>query len=80
MMGCKQPASKNKPTDTGISKKQDSSIGQKNFRTIDEIEEGRKKLLDTNYYYLNRLLESVLISADQKKGLLSISGKIEPKN
>lgn len=76
-IGCNQPQSNNKNTDIINSEKQDSSIGQKNIKTTDEIVEFRKKLLDTNYYYLNHLLEAVLTSVNQKKQTHFIIGKID---
>ena len=55
----------------------DTSPRQPHFRTVEEIEQFRQRLLDSNYSFLGKMLDTVLRAANQRKQEDSFSGKID---
>src|SRR6187549_2269961 len=57
--------------------KTDTSSGQPNFKTIEQMEQSRQRLLDSNYSFLDKVLDTVLKAANQRTQEHSFSGKID---
>jgi hypothetical protein len=57
--------------------KTDTSSGQPNFKTIEQMEQSRQRLLDSNYSFLDKMLDTVLKAANQRTQEHSFSGKID---
>jgi hypothetical protein len=57
--------------------KTDTQIGQPNFKTLEEIEEFRERLLVSNYKYLDKMLDTILRVANKKSNEPAFSGKID---
>src|SRR5262245_4213534 len=53
------------------------SKGQPNFKTLEQIEQERERLMNSNYSFLDKMLDTVLKIANNKKSEFSFSGKID---
>jgi hypothetical protein len=55
----------------------DTSSGRPNFKTVEQMEKDRESLLDSNYSYLGKMLDTILKAANQRIQEHSFSGKID---
>lgn len=63
--------------ETILSKIDTPSKEQPNFKTVEQMEEYRRKLLDSNYSYLDKILDTIIRAANQAMHQDFFSGKID---
>jgi hypothetical protein len=77
VFGCHDNKRSGHPEPSLIKVDTPSKKEQPNFMTVEEMEQKRARLLDSNYSYLDKMLKVILNNANQKKELPFFSGKID---
>jgi hypothetical protein len=55
----------------------DTNVGQPGFKTLDQIEHDRQLLLDSNYSFLGKMMDTILKAANQQLHKPYFSGEID---
>jgi hypothetical protein len=77
IFSCHNNKKKDSHRETILTKTDTPAKEQPNFKTVEQMEQYRQRLLDSNYSFLDKMLDTVLKAANQKTQEHSFSGKID---